>query len=409
MNGRSQAPTLHQVLARAHRRLILFSVSLAGAALLFCGAVMMHDYVSRGLVLVAHTVSYTVEPAIVFGDEDAIREGIVSVSQGGTAARIEVADPAGHVLAEWSRSEGGPIGRMEVWGSALLWPDPVTERIERNGAPIGEVRVYGSAAGIGHFLAIGLLVALCCVGIAAVATGMLARRLRSGVIDPLNHVAEVARSVRLERAFHRRVPGSGLAEVDNFVHDFNSLLIELQGWYAGLTQENQELARQATRDPLTGLGNRVLFARQLEQALIIAGKTGSCFALLYLDGDQFKQINDCHGHEVGDVALRTIAERLEQCLRAADAAFRLGGDEFAVILSPPIERDDIASVIARIREAMAAPIPIEDGGFVTMAVSVGFSICPDDGLTPADLVRTADEAMYRDKIRRRDDASDYSL
>ncbi len=396
----TRSPTLRRVLARAHGRLIVVAVLLASLTVLFSGASVIHDHASRNLELIARTLSYSVEPAIVFGDVEAIHESIDSVAHNGAIERIEVFDANGRILASWSRQGSGVLGWVEQGGNRLLWPEPFSLSIERGGGKIGEVRVSGSAAGIEWFLLQGLLIAMCCLGIALVAARILARQLRSGVIDPLNHVAEVAHSVRTERAFHRRVPAAGLAEVDNFVDDFNGLLAELESWYDGLTEENQKLARQARHDALTGLGNRVLFEQHLDTAVETARQTASRFALLYLDGNEFKQVNDCHGHEAGDRVLQGIAQRLRQSVRNADQVFRLGGDEFAIILGAPIDADEVEAVVARIDEAMAEAIDLGKGGFVAISVSVGFAIFPDHGEARAELVRKADEAMYRDKIRR---------
>jgi diguanylate cyclase (GGDEF)-like protein len=273
--------------------------------------------------------------------------------------------------------------------------------ISRNGKMIAEVLIFGSSAAMIRFLFAGIVIAICCVGIALVATGILARQLRSGVIDPLNHAVEVARSVRVERAFSRRVPVPGLKEVDNFVEDFNSLLSELQGWYEGLTQENLQLEQRATSDALTGIGNRALFERDIQQAIEDSRREKRSFALLYLDGDNFKQINDTHGHDAGDAVLRAISERLRSCVRETDRAYRLGGDEFAVVLTSPIGQDEVSHVVERISQAMRFPVRTPFQGMVRMSLSIGCAFYPSDGETAAELCKKADEAMYRDKLRRR--------
>ncbi|MCB5423881.1 diguanylate cyclase [Altererythrobacter sp. CC-YST694] len=395
-----RTPTLHGILARAHGRLILAAVLIAGITVLFCGASIIRDHAARNLELIARTLSYSVEPALVFGDKEAILEGIHSVADNGAVARIEVTDAEGRLLASWSGEDDNPLAWIERLGSKILWSQPFRLPIERGGEKIGEVRVTGSAAGIERFILQGVLIVFCCMGIAAVATRILARKLHSGVIAPLNHVADVAHSVRTERAFHRRVPAAGLVEIDNFVEDFNGLLAEIQSWYDGLTEENEELARLARHDALTGLGNRVLFERHLDAAVEGVRQKGWRFALLYLDGNDFKRINDCHGHEAGDKVLQAIAERLRQSVRQADHVFRLGGDEFAIILGAPIENSEVDAIVARIDQAMDDAVDLGRGGFAALSVSVGYVICPDHGEAPAELVRKADEAMYRDKIRR---------
>src|SRR5690606_7053925 len=159
----------------------------------------------------------------------------------------------------------------------MLFPEPAKINIARNDKVIAQVLVFGSSSAMIRFLFSSIIIVCSCVGIALVATSILAGKLRAGVIDPLNHAVEVARSVRVERAFSRRVPAPGLREVDNFVEDFNSLLSELEGWYEGLTQENRQLELRATHDPLTGIGNRALFEQRLDQAIVHAREEASTF------------------------------------------------------------------------------------------------------------------------------------
>lgn len=393
-------PTLRQLLARVHLRLILFAVALAAASLMLSGVMVIRNYAQRNLDLLAHTVAYTVEPAVVFGDTGAIREGIVSVAGFGGVDRVDVRTPAGRLLARWDHPHADLHSWVEDAVSRALWPQPSVEPIRRGGAVIAEVRVYGNSEGILRYILSGALIALACLGLTVVATRILARRLQQDVIDPLDHVARVAHAVRTERAFERRVPSSGIAEIDRFGHDFNALLAELQGWHTGLTSENAELARRATHDQLTGAGNRVLFEQTLGEAIGAAVRSGGSFAVLYLDVDQFKAINDTHGHEAGDAALVAVTTRLRGSIRQVDHAFRIGGDEFAVVLAPLFDRAHVDAVIGRIGEAMAPPLLLPDGTAVAMTLSVGVAIYPDDGVSPQDLMRRADARMYRNKRER---------
>ncbi len=219
--------------------------------------------------------------------------------------------------------------------------------------------------------------------------------------QPLGAVGTVAHMVRSERAFGRRVPPSGIAEIDHFAQDFNALLSELEGWHAGLTSENAELARLATHDPLTGLGNRALFERMVGEAIGQAVRSGASFAVLFLDVDGFKAINDQHGHDAGDAALREVAERLRASVRHVDSAFRMGGDEFAVLLGPLFNRAHVDAVIERIELAMGQPLLIPGFGDASLGLSIGVALYPDDGVSPQDLLRRADAKMYKHKHDRR--------
>ena len=403
MAAKPALPTLRDLLSRAHLRLILFAVLLATLSLVLSGGLVIRNYAQRNLELVARTVAYTVEPAVLFEDRDAICEGIVSVAAGRGVERVEVRDASGRMLAEWNNPQTGALAAISRAANAVFWPDPAIDQVHRGEQHIAEVRIYGNSEGILRYALAGTIIALVCLGLTVIATRILARRLQSEVVRPLEHVAEVAHAVRKDRAFERRVPASGIAEIDRFGQDFNSLLAELQGWHAGLTSENRELAWRASHDGLTGLGNRELFDTTLTEAIARAQRNGEVFALLYLDVDHFKAINDSHGHQSGDAALIAVADRLRGAIRQQDLAFRLGGDEFAVVLGALQERDHIWKVLERVRSAMDRPYRLPSGISATFKVSAGVALFPDDGETAQDLLHKADSGMYRDK--RGDDAT----
>ncbi len=393
----ARLPTLRDLLARAHLRLILFTILLAALSLVLSGGLVIRNYAQRNLELVARTVAYTVEPAVVFEDRDAIREGVTSVAAGRGIERVEVRDAQGRILAEWHSAASGPLAAISRAANGLFWPDPAVDQVERGGQRIAEVRIYGNSEGILRYGLAGTIIALSCLGLTVLATRILARRLQNEVVRPLEHVAEVAHAVRQDRAFERRVPASGIAEIDRFGQDFNALLAELQGWHAGLTTENRELAWRASHDGLTGLGNRQLFENAVSTAIDQARRSGQSFAVLFFDVDQFKAINDSHGHESGDAALIAVADRLRGAIRQHDLAFRMGGDEFAVLLAPLQDAEHIDLVLTRIRSEMDKPYRLPSGVVATSKLSVGVALFPDHGESIEDLLRKADTEMYRDK------------
>ncbi|HRX75406.1 MAG TPA: diguanylate cyclase [Hyphomonas sp.] len=396
----SRLPTLRDVLARAHLRLIIFSVAMAGVVLLFSGIIIIRGYVERNLALVARTASYTIEPAVVFGDVDAIRDGLNEIAGMNDVRQIDIVSVDGTLIARWQKPGSGKPAGIEPVQSNILWPGPATSPIQRSGKIIAEVRVHGGIGGFLRFLRSGLLVAISCLGLAVVATQMLARRLRNDVLDPLARVTEVAHDVRTNRTFGKRVPASGIFEIDQFGQDFNALLTELEGWHATITHENKVLSHQATHDNLTGLGNRAYFERKLQSAVNEAERTGAPFAVLYVDANKFKQINDTYGHNAGDTILQNIAMRLMASIRSNDFAFRQGGDEFAAILGASVTRTDVERVIERIARLMAQEIELPDGKKIFSSVSVGYALYPEDGRTVAELVHSADAAMYKQKTNQ---------
>lgn len=152
----------------------------------------------------------------------------------------------------------------------------------------------------------------------------------------------------------------------------------------------------ANHDSLTGLPNRNLFTDRLRQALARAARRGGSFALLCLDLDQFKALNDRHGHAAGDDLLRTVALRLTQCVREEDTVARLGGDEFALILADIARREDVQKVLDKILAAVREEVAVEAHG-VSISASIGVSVFPDDGDDACSLVARADRAMYHVK------------
>jgi diguanylate cyclase len=155
-----------------------------------------------------------------------------------------------------------------------------------------------------------------------------------------------------------------------------------------------ELRRLALYDNITGLGNRVLFISCLEQILASAEHPKRLVVML-IDLDDFKPVNDTHGHEAGDLVLKTVGERLRRCLRETDTVARLGGDEFAAVLNNPTT--SVRSIAARVVETIAEPIPV-GATTVTIGASVGVVI-HQAGDDPVHLLRTADAAMYAAKRR----------
>ena len=158
----------------------------------------------------------------------------------------------------------------------------------------------------------------------------------------------------------------------------------------------EQLALQAMRDPLTDLPNRRLFQDRLEQAILRAHRYKDMLAVLLIDLDRFKQVNDLLGHRVGDELLLEVARRTSACLRKSDTLSRMGGDEFTVLLYPVESVDGAEQVLRRIAEALRAPLTILDHQ-IAVSASIGLSIYPDHGEDPATLLRNADLAMYHAK------------
>ena len=162
---------------------------------------------------------------------------------------------------------------------------------------------------------------------------------------------------------------------------------------------DEELARRALTDPLTHLPNRALLHDRLSQALARVGREKTTVAVMFLDIDRFKLVNDALGHDAGDKLLVTIGARLTEAVRPTDTVARVGGDEFVVVAE---DIADLATIIAfgqRLVEAVGAPLQL-DASTVWPSVSIGIALTSDSAHNPSSLLRDADLAMYRAKADR---------
>ena len=156
-----------------------------------------------------------------------------------------------------------------------------------------------------------------------------------------------------------------------------------------------KIAYMAQYDALTDLPNRVKLYERLRQ-MLARPKRGDRVAVFCLDLDRFKDVNDAHGHPVGDLLLQSVAGRLRQCIRDADMVARLGGDEFAIVQAGASQPTDATSLASRLIEVIGAPYEI-GGRQVTIELSIGIALAPNDGRDPEQLLKNADLALYRAK------------
>lgn len=179
-----------------------------------------------------------------------------------------------------------------------------------------------------------------------------------------------------------------------------SLLQQVVDSIIAAIEERRRIRHLAFHDELTGLPNRYLFADRLSQALERARRTSERFAVLYVDVDRFKHVNDGFGHLAGDALLRHVGNCLAATLRAGDTVARLGGDEFALVLQDVSGPEPVEGAIERMHEALRLPVSIE-GNRVSVSCSIGYSIYPEDGVEATALLKRADLIMYACRRRNR--------
>lgn len=166
----------------------------------------------------------------------------------------------------------------------------------------------------------------------------------------------------------------------------------------------EHLIHLAQRDPLTGLPNRALFTDRLQQAIAKAVRSNTCLALIFVDLDHFKRVNDSHGHRVGDLLLQDAARRMQSCMRASDTVGRIGGDEFVVLLAPVDQPQDAQTVADKVCLTLAQPFDLPELPGLEVSCSAGIALYPAHGRDEIELSRHADDAMYRAKAGGRNQA-----
>jgi diguanylate cyclase (GGDEF)-like protein len=214
---------------------------------------------------------------------------------------------------------------------------------------------------------------------------------RSALQDCVNTLAQLHAGLAQARGRHLRI--------ERELRDAQAKLAKARAELAG-TQAGERRARHlAQHDQLTTLPNRGFFRQRLDEALAPRDAEPSGLAVMFVDLDGFKPINDRHGHATGDELLRIVAARLARSIRAEDMACRMGGDEFACLLRDVMTRERLSHLACKLFDAVSAPLKIGDLE-LTVRPSIGIAICPADGDNADALITRADRAMYRAKRRQ---------
>lgn len=182
--------------------------------------------------------------------------------------------------------------------------------------------------------------------------------------------------------------------------EIKAALVMTRNQMAGMQDSERRARYQARHDGLTMLPNRSFFHERLKEALARAARDKQMLAVLYIDLDGFKQINDLYGHETGDELLRVVGARLARAVRSTDMVSRLGGDEFGCLLAElPPSRQQLDRIVAKLHDAVSMPFRIGNRS-LAIRPSIGIAMYPADGRTPTVLLSHADSAMYRAKTAR---------
>lgn len=373
--------------------LLLCWLLLSSTSLIF-----IKSYEKCNLDLIGSTLSTTLTAATVFADSYDARNKIERFGNEGMYDSAKLVTRDNIVLAKWhaQREQTGWFSRLlREW----IYLKPLNVNIIHADVVVGTLTLEGTVTGAVSFLQYSFMilsVGMLCVLIISL---MLSEFLHRGIIASLRTITSSIHYVIHSGDFSLRIPGGPIREFQLFSDDLNSLLMEMQSLKASLLRDNRSLAAKALSDPLTGLANRSAFSARLTQRLDQPHEHER-FALLFLDGDRFKSINDNWGHAAGDEVLKAIGSRLLSLASEQDLVARLGGDEFAMLVSSRTSEAQLQQLMQRIDDTIGEHILIAEGMPVTTSVTIGYA-WSQPGDTVESILERADMNMYKNKRKNR--------
>ena len=428
---------LHSIPLRRKMTLIIMIIStvsliLASTAFITIDRINARQTVTDNLDTIANIIAANSSAAILFGDREAARENLGFLKELEHIQAAAILGPDDTVFASYGTSDtdAGLPEYDHHHNNILFWDDHIDlfTDISHAGDLIGTVYIRSDMSPLHQRYAWYLgIVGIVLLTSLLVAFFLGARMLRI-ITEPLLRLSDIARQISTEKNYSLRVYNHGKDEVGNLILDFNAMLDEIQSRDKELeanqiqledrvTQRTMELnianleleksrdqaesvARRmeyhAHHDALTGLPNRILLHDRITTELTHAHRRQTLMALLFLDLDRFKIINDSLGHAIGDQLLSAISGRIRNCVREEDTVARLGGDEFMVLLPHISSSSDAGRISEKVINALDEPFTC-NGNELHITASIGISIYPFDGTDTETLIKNADIAMYRAK------------
>jgi diguanylate cyclase len=374
------------------------------------GSTLIYEYVSFNhdsrarLGAMADIIASDISAALVFGDKNAIEKALQSLDADPSITQLFVLNDRSEVAAYYIRGKSKltPLDleqrlqriRREINQSNLfeLSPD-VSRPIILDGVQLGTIMLELDRSIIVNKLLVSGTIGMTILLFSILGSYLLAKRFGQIVTVPLLALTTTMEEVTKTKNYRLRAEISNTVELAQLAEGFNEMLVEIANRDEALLERQERLHRQANYDTLTGLPNRALFNDRLAQALLRAGRNEEKLAVLFLDLDDFKLINDTHGHRVGDLLLIEVSRRMNEIIRAEDSLARMGGDEFTAFMQN-IKIDENALLVARKHVSnLQLPYKIEDKNLFISA-SIGIAFFPDHGSSAEVLLKSADAAMY---------------
>jgi len=387
----------------AHKMTWIALVTSGIASALLMASFLAYDLVSARkqmqshLATLAQVVGENSTAALVFDDKPAAREMLEALRTESPIVTACLYAPAGNLFAEYLRQPAvrqcpKSAGEWSTSGAFAA----ATRRLDRRGDFAGTIYIESDLRDLRK-----KWIRLCCIACGLlfavlILSALLGWILQRRILQPIDELARAMQAVTAHHDFSARVSPAGKDEIALLGRGFNSMLRELEKHAQDKEVFEARLEYQALNDELTGLPNRRLMADRLNHALAVATRNLNGAALLYIDLDGFKLVNDSLGHAVGDLLLTEVAKRLQSRVRESDTLARLGGDEFAIIMGGISSKQQPGRLGGELLDALAAPFSIE-GHEIRIGASIGVSLFPEHGTSSVLLLQNADSAMYAAK------------
>ena len=403
------------------RKLSLINLATTVAASFFAALVLVSHLWSaqrqdlmKDAAIIAQLVAHVSAPALRSGDAAAATVALGALARNDDVAGAELFLADGRRLAAyrrpdvadeaWALADFADAGPAEKVTSHFHLPflDAIAP-VESDGRRVGTLllRLELSAAyeRVGKFIGVILITAIGAILLAS----WLLNRLLHNILGPIKQLVLAMADVSANGDYSQRAEAGAHDEIGDLAHSFNFMIEQIQRRDAALGRELAErkraevqLEQLAHYDSVTGLPNRHYFNRRTVELGRLRGKRDCCYALMFIDLDNFKYVNDNFGHPVGDALLGSVSERLQQTLRVNDLVVRLGGDEFAVLLDSPKSVDDATRLAGKMLTVLAEPFTC-DGHEFNVGASIGVAMMPDHAREFDELLSCADAAMYAAK------------
>ncbi|MFM9437745.1 diguanylate cyclase [Janthinobacterium sp. CG_23.3] len=387
---------------------MLLTFTLIATATWFVARARQAQSAELGAQLLANSVA----PMLVFVDAAAARNELASFSRRSDLLEVQVQTNQNVLFAHWQAEPGAALARLapprqlatrasvtSTSAQALEVWVPVRLKGERVGALV----VRESLQSLHRTLLqlSGLAGTLIALAIWVAARGLRAVQRRA--LAPIVDLSDLAERVSRDHNYSRRATVHRRDEVGRLTERFNEMLKRIEIWQADLHQQleqeqvaGRQMQRLAHRDSLTALPNRLFFQGELQRHLVHSAHAAELMALMFIDLDNFKVVNDEHGHEAGDAVLCEVAQRMAGAVRARDVLCRLGGDEFALILPALPDQAAAEQLARRVIEAVRAPLHVA-GRLMPVGATIGLAFYPLDAGDPSALLNASDRAMYAAK------------